>query len=96
MLENRDELAEARDLVTVALGRLGAGEMLFGSDLDLVFLTREKSDRTGATNIARRLHAGGLVHKDLYLCHLFVPKGACEVTLIDLARVTRTTSSPVT
>ena len=45
------------DLVTVALGRLGAGEMLFGSDLDVVFLTRESGDRTGATNLARRLHA---------------------------------------
>ncbi|MHC4848738.1 MAG: lipopolysaccharide kinase InaA family protein [Planctomycetota bacterium] len=45
-----------------------------------------------AADIARRLHAGGLVHKDLYLCHLFVPKGAHDVTLIDLARVTRTTS----
>ena len=45
-----------------------------------------------AADIARRLHAGGLVHKDLYLCHLFVPKGNYDVTLIDLARVTRSRS----
>jgi tRNA A-37 threonylcarbamoyl transferase component Bud32 len=45
-----------------------------------------------AADVARRLHAGGLVHKDLYLCHLFVAKGGRDLTLIDLARVTRTTS----
>ena len=45
-----------------------------------------------AADVARRLHAGGLVHKDLYLCHLFVAKGGEEITLIDLARITRTRS----
>jgi len=45
-----------------------------------------------AADIARWLHKGGLVHKDLYLCHLFVPKGGDRVTLIDLARVTKTRS----
>jgi|GEM_PF-782865 len=45
-----------------------------------------------AADLARWLHTGGLVHKDLYLCHLFVPKGGDRVTLIDLARVTKTRS----
>jgi tRNA A-37 threonylcarbamoyl transferase component Bud32 len=43
-------------------------------------------------DLARRLHACGLVHRDLYLCHLFVAPGGDELTLIDLARLTRTTS----
>ncbi|MHC4222749.1 MAG: lipopolysaccharide kinase InaA family protein [Planctomycetota bacterium] len=43
-------------------------------------------------DIARRLHACGLVHRDLYLCHLFVEKGEDRITLIDLARMVRTTS----
>ena len=55
-------------------------------------LDRRKAVRAIA-DIARRLHACGLVHKDLYLCHLFVAKGGDELTLIDLARVERTTSS---
>ena len=45
-----------------------------------------------AVDVARSLHAGGLVHKDLYLCHLFIAKGGRDITLIDLARMTRTTS----
>lgn len=43
-------------------------------------------------DLARRLHACGLVHRDLYLCHLFVKPGAYDLTLIDLARLARTTS----
>lgn len=43
-------------------------------------------------DVARRLHAGGLVHKDLYLCHFFIARGGEAVTLIDLARVTKTRS----
>jgi tRNA A-37 threonylcarbamoyl transferase component Bud32 len=43
-------------------------------------------------DLARRLHACGLVHRDLYLCHLFVRPGKCDITLIDLARLRRSTS----
>ena len=55
-------------------------------------LDRRRAVRAIA-DIARRLHACGLVHKDLYLCHLFVAKGGEELTLIDLARTERTTSA---
>jgi len=54
-------------------------------------LDRRKAVRAVA-DITRRLHTGGLVHKDLYLCHCFVARGGEQVTLIDLARVTKTTS----
>ena len=40
----------------------------------------------------RHLHSAGFWHKDLYLCHHFVARGGSEITLIDLARLTRTTS----
>jgi tRNA A-37 threonylcarbamoyl transferase component Bud32 len=43
-------------------------------------------------DLARRLHACGLVHRDLYLCHLFVRPGEYDLTLIDLARLMRSTS----
>jgi hypothetical protein len=40
---------------------------------------------------ARRMHRAGFAHRDLYLCHLFIPPPAKGVglTLIDLQRVTR-------
>ena len=43
-------------------------------------------------DLARRLHACGLVHRDLYLCHLFAAPGDDALTLIDLARLEKTTS----
>lgn len=43
-------------------------------------------------DLARRLHACGLVHRDLYLCHLFARPGEYDLTLIDLARLKRSTS----
>jgi tRNA A-37 threonylcarbamoyl transferase component Bud32 len=43
-------------------------------------------------DLARRLHACGLVHRDLYLCHLFAKPGEHDLTLIDLARMKRSTS----
>ncbi|MDH3591353.1 MAG: lipopolysaccharide kinase InaA family protein [Planctomycetota bacterium] len=45
-----------------------------------------------AADIARRLHACGLAHSDLYLCHLFVEPGGDRLTLIDLARLRKTRS----
>jgi tRNA A-37 threonylcarbamoyl transferase component Bud32 len=55
-------------------------------------LDRRKAVRAAA-DVARRLHACGWVHKDLYLCHLFVRKGGDELTLIDLARLQKTRSA---
>jgi hypothetical protein len=43
-------------------------------------------------DLARRLHAGGLVHRDLYLCHLFARPGDDRLVLIDLARLAKSTS----
>ena len=55
-------------------------------------LDRRRAVRAVA-DVARRLHGCGLVHKDLYLCHLFAAKGGEALTLIDLARMERTTSA---
>jgi len=66
-------------------------EKLYPMDSVWETLDPRKAVRAAA-DIARWLHKGGLVHKDLYLCHLFVPKGGDRVTLIDLARVTKTRS----
>jgi len=81
-------------------GVLADGRGLFSSvrlkgvyPMDSVWDTLDRRKAViAAADIARWLHAGGLVHKDLYLCHLFVPKGGDRVTLIDLARVTKTRS----
>lgn len=54
-------------------------------------LDRRRAVRALA-DLARRLHACGLVHRDLYLCHLFVAPGSDELTLIDLARMERSTA----
>ncbi len=43
------------DLVVIALGKLGAGELLFGSDLDLVYFARASDELLAATAVARRL-----------------------------------------
>jgi tRNA A-37 threonylcarbamoyl transferase component Bud32 len=52
-------------------------------------LDRKKAVRAVA-DLARRLHACSLCHKDLYLNHLFVARGGDEITIIDLARMIRT------
>jgi len=49
--------AAGADLVVVALGKLGTGELLFGSDLDLVYFARSADHLTAATAVARRLAA---------------------------------------
>ncbi|MHC4972848.1 MAG: bifunctional [glutamate--ammonia ligase]-adenylyl-L-tyrosine phosphorylase/[glutamate--ammonia-ligase] adenylyltransferase [Planctomycetota bacterium] len=43
------------ELVVCALGKFGAGELLYGSDLDLVFFTRDGPHLAAATAVARRL-----------------------------------------
>jgi tRNA A-37 threonylcarbamoyl transferase component Bud32 len=81
-------------------GVTGDGRGLFASvrleglhPMDDVWTTLDPKKAVQAmADIARRLHACGLVHRDLYLCHLFVEKGGHQVTLIDLARMTRTLS----
>jgi len=45
------------DLVVVALGSFGAREVLYGSDLDLVYFARDGGAREGAAAVARRLAA---------------------------------------
>lgn len=58
---------------------------------------RHKRDiLTQAAQLTKRLHATGLFHKDLYLCHFFIPEGAYRavdaagmLTLIDLHRLAR-------
>lgn len=47
--------AAGADLVVIALGKLGAGELLFGSDLDLVCFARSSDHILAATAVARRL-----------------------------------------
>lgn len=79
-------------------GRLADGRGLFATKrleglfpMDDVWdtLDRRRAVRAVA-DLARRLHGCGIVHKDLYLNHIFVAKGGDELTLIDLARVQRT------
>ncbi|MFI5401472.1 MAG: DUF294 nucleotidyltransferase-like domain-containing protein [Planctomycetota bacterium] len=43
------------DLVVIALGKLGSGELLFGSDVDLVYFARSSEELLAATGVARRL-----------------------------------------
>ena len=47
-------------------------------------------------DLAARLHAAGLHHRDLYLCHFFVSTGhpSTALRLIDAARVKRLPSWP--
>ena len=106
--EARSEWENHRTLMSAGIpvprpavgGVTSDGRGLFGSvhldglhPMDDVWetLDRRKAVRDIA-DLARRLHTGGLVHKDLYLCHFFIAEGGERPTLIDLARVTKTTS----
>ncbi len=51
----RDARRPDADLVVVGLGKLGAGELVYGSDLDLVFVARDAEHVSDATAVARRL-----------------------------------------
>jgi glutamate-ammonia-ligase adenylyltransferase len=52
----RQELGTAGSpLVVLALGKLGGRELLYGSDLDLVFLCADEASRTKASGMARRV-----------------------------------------
>ncbi len=53
----REAAAAGGDLVVVAMGSFGARELLYGSDLDLVYFARDGDGRDGAVGIARRLAA---------------------------------------
>ncbi len=50
---------------------------------------------TPTADLAARLHAAGLHHRDLYLCHFMVGDDPADVRLIDVARVARL-SNPLT
>jgi tRNA A-37 threonylcarbamoyl transferase component Bud32 len=81
-------------------GRLPDGRALFSTlrladllPMDEVWATLDPRRAVRAmADLARRLHACGLVHKDLYLNHLFVARGGEAITLVDLGRLTKTTS----
>lgn len=45
--------------------------------------------------LAAKLHAAGLHHRDLYLCHFFVAPQTGDVKLIDAARVKRLPGWPI-
>jgi len=49
--------ASGPGLVVVALGKFGSREMLYGSDLDLVFFARDRAELDKASAVARRLSA---------------------------------------
>lgn len=51
----REVRTAGADLVVVALGKFGANELLYGSDLDLVFFARDLDSVDAATLVARRL-----------------------------------------
>ena len=81
-LENYTELHHylRRKFASLAAGRSGP------RDRDLKRLIRD------IAQIARRLHAAGYNHRDLYCCHFFVKDtqpGEREIRLIDLQRVQR-------
>ncbi|HEX5138830.1 MAG TPA: lipopolysaccharide kinase InaA family protein [Planctomycetota bacterium] len=81
-------------------GLLADGRGLFSSvpllglePLDEIWKTLDpRRAALAVADLARRLHACGLVHRDLYLCHLFARPGDYDLTLIDLARLRRSTS----
>jgi tRNA A-37 threonylcarbamoyl transferase component Bud32 len=60
---------------------------------------RESKERRAAllaaARIARRLHAAGFVHRDLYLDHFLVAGGSSRLVLIDPSRVGRHVRIPV-
>jgi glutamate-ammonia-ligase adenylyltransferase len=51
----REVRTAGADLVVIALGKFGANELLYGSDLDLVFFARDRDSVDAATLVARRL-----------------------------------------
>ncbi|MHC4339457.1 MAG: bifunctional [glutamate--ammonia ligase]-adenylyl-L-tyrosine phosphorylase/[glutamate--ammonia-ligase] adenylyltransferase [Planctomycetota bacterium] len=53
----REARTAGEDLVILAMGRFGAREMVYGSDLDLIYFTRDGAHLDGATAVARRLNA---------------------------------------
>jgi len=53
----REAGRRATDLVVVALGKFGGGELLYGSDLDLVFFAPGGPELERATTLARRISA---------------------------------------
>ena len=68
-----------------ALERCGEHFMSTRSEADIDALTRKLAQ------LARTLHAAGLVHRDFYACHVFCHEdaGRLELYLIDLARMFR-------
>jgi len=82
----RQELRTAgAEVVVFALGKLGGREMLYGSDLDLVFFCRDEASRTRASGIARRvIHLLGTAgaHGRLYEVDLRLRPGGATGELV--------------
>lgn len=77
--------ARGAGLVVVALGKLGARELLYGSDLDLVFFAPDGPGRDRATSVARRLSAmlsTPTVHGKLYEVDFRLRPGGTGGTLV--------------
>ena len=68
-------------LVTHDLVGLTAGDALLRDGLSFDALLGPTAD------LAANLHAAGLHHRDLYLCHFFARRDGSDVHLIDAARV---------
>ncbi|MGQ0613691.1 MAG: bifunctional [glutamate--ammonia ligase]-adenylyl-L-tyrosine phosphorylase/[glutamate--ammonia-ligase] adenylyltransferase [Planctomycetaceae bacterium] len=85
----RQEIRQAgSDLVVVALGKLGARELLYGSDLDLVYFWRGAGESRGAESVARRLSAlleTPSAHGKLYAVDLRLRPGGSGGRLITTA-----------
>jgi len=81
-------------------GILEDGRGLFSSvrlegqlPMDEVWATLDHRTAVRAVaDVTRRLHACGLVHRDLYLNHFYIHPGGQHPALVDLGRVQRTTA----
>jgi tRNA A-37 threonylcarbamoyl transferase component Bud32 len=89
--EQSDHLGERRSYIIVSAVPGASLEKSFGD-----YLRRHSLDGPGVDNfnaalmhLMRSLHSAGLVHRDLYACHIFLDDspGQARLHLIDLARV---------
>ncbi|MBQ11642.1 MAG: lipopolysaccharide core heptose(I) kinase RfaP [Planctomyces sp.] len=90
--EGRNDASQRSFLVTREVAPAISLEELFsgGNRQQVTPATRRRLIR-GVAEIARRLHCGGLNHRDFYLCHFLLDQSPGEddpgLTLIDLHRV---------
>lgn len=94
-------LLQEAGIATVALvgwGRLADGRSFIMTEDLTGYRDAEKLVQSGTSfeslleptaDLAARLHAAGLHHRDLYLCHFFIRPADRDVKLIDVTRVSR-------